>query len=126
MSELAVKVWITGIIPVIISLTGYFQSRGFDVELMYWGALGQALALIVQFADQRKRSREKRDPVDWILYLVNLAKASLLALFFSQTFVDHKWVENTYSAAIWIGLLADLSMPLLNHFKKYINEKITK
>jgi len=126
MSELFMKVFITMTIPILFSLTGFFQSRGFDTELMYWGALGQAMALVIQFADQRKKAQEKREKLDWILYLANLAKASLLALFFSQTIADKGWVETPHLAAIWIGLLADLSLPLLNHFKKYINEKITK
>ena len=126
MSELFMKVFITMTIPILFSLTGFFQSRGFDVELLYWGAMGQVMALIIRFADQRKMAQEKREKLDWILYLVNIAKASLLAFYFSQTVADKGWTETPHLAAIWIGLLADLSNPLLNHFKKYINEKITK
>lgn len=126
MSELFMKVCITMTIPILFSLTGYFQSKGFDTELMYWGALGQAMALVIQFTDQRKKSHEKRESLDWVLYLANLAKASLLALFFAQKIVDMGWVDSAHLSAIWIGLLADLSLPLLNYFKKYVDEKITK
>lgn len=126
MSELVIKLFFTLSIPFAISITGFFQSKGFDVELMYWGAIGQALALIVQFADQRKKAKEKRDNVDWVLYAVNLAKASFLALFFSSTVVEAGWISSPHFAAILIGILADLAMPLLNHFKRYFNDKITK
>lgn len=126
MSELTIKLFTVAVYPFIFALAGYFQARGFNVELLYFGAIGQIIAILVQYSDSRKKVIENKDLVDWVLWLVNIIKAGLLAMFFSQEVVNAGWLGSEHLAAVFIGIMADIALPVMEQIKNWVINKIGK
>lgn len=126
MSELTIKLFTVAVYPFIFALAGYFQARGFNVELLYFGAIGQIIAILVQYSDSRKKVIENKDLVDWVLWLVNIVKAGLLAMFFSQEVVNAGWLGSEHLAAVFIGIMADIALPVMEQIKNWVTNKIGK
>ena len=123
MSELTIKLFTVAVYPFIFALAGYFQARGFNVELLYFGAIGQIIAILVQYSDSRKKVIENKGLVDWVLWFVNIVKAGLLAMFFAQEVVNAGWVGSEHLAAVFIGIMADMALPMYEHIKGWIGNK---
>lgn len=126
MTELSAKILVAAIYPFLFSLLGFLQSRGFDIELMYWGAVGQGVSILIQYSDERRKALASRSAVDWILWVLNIVKAGFLAMFFAQLIVDEGGLSSVHLAAIFIGLLADMALPLYEVIGKWIKNKIDK
>ena len=126
MTELSAKMLVAAIYPFLFSFLGFLQSRGFDIELMYWGAVGQGVSILIQYSDERRKALASRSAVDWILWVLNIVKAGFLAMFFGQLVVDQGWLSSVHLAAIFIGLLADMALPLYEIIGKWVKNKIDK
>ena len=123
MTELSAKMIVAAIYPFLFSFLGFLQSRGFDIELMYWGAVGQGVSILIQYSDERRKVMESRKALDWILWVLNIVKAGFLAMFFAQLVVDKGWLSSVHLAAIFVGLLADMALPMYEVLKSWIERK---
>ena len=77
----------------------------------------------MQYSDSRKKVIENKDLVDWVLWLVNIVKAGLLAMFFAQEVVNAGWVGSEHLAAVFIGIMADMALPMYEHIKGWVGNK---